>query len=94
MYCWQLEEEGRSGKLSDQSEVCFINSVAVSNSANCMGTLSTVIEALSFAVYFVQRSLFPSPAPAKYQYTQLPSKAKTNSCWSVVVQFSGSVMLN
>ena len=41
-----MEEEGRSEKLSDQSEVAplHFNSVAISNSESFMGTHSTVIE--------------------------------------------------
>jgi len=47
------EEEGRSGKLSDQSEVLLHNSVAISNSESFMGTHdhSTVVETFSFALF-------------------------------------------
>jgi len=58
------EEEGRSGKLSDQSEVLLHNSVAISNSESFMGTHGTVIKAFSFALYFVLHSLLPGPTPA------------------------------
>jgi len=52
------EEEGRSEKLSDQSEILLHCSVDISNSDRFMGTDSTVIEALFFALF---RVLHPLP---------------------------------
>ena len=50
-----MEEVGRSGKLSDRSEVLLYCSVAISNSESLMGTHdhSTVVETFSFALFLV-----------------------------------------
>jgi len=53
-----MEEEGHSGKLSDESELLFHFDLAISNSESFMGTHSTEIEALSFAVFHPFPSLF------------------------------------
>ena len=48
-----MEEEGRSEKLSDQSEILLHCRLDISNCDSFMGTDSTVIEALSFALFRV-----------------------------------------
>jgi len=49
-----MGEEGRSGKLSDQSEVLLHCSVANSNSESLMGTHSTVIPfPLLYSLYYI-----------------------------------------
>jgi len=55
-----MEEEGHSGKQSDQSEVLLRTcSLAISNSETLMGIHSPVIDALSFALFLV---LHPFPS--------------------------------
>jgi len=55
-----MEEEGRSGKLSDQSEVLLHCSVTISNSESFMSTHNTVIETL-FLLYSIPCTTpFPS----------------------------------
>jgi len=55
-----MEEEGHSGKQSDQSEILLRTcSLAISNSESFMGIHYTVIDALSFALFLV---LYPFPS--------------------------------
>jgi len=55
-----MEEEGRSEKLSDQSEILLHRRVDISNCDSIMGTDSTVIKALSFAFIFRVLHLLPT----------------------------------
>ena len=55
-----VEKEGRSGKLSDQTEVLLYDcSVPISNSESFMGTRSTIIKAL-YTGKAIYNTSFPS----------------------------------
>ena len=85
-----MVEEGRSGKLSEQSEVLLhkFNGVVILNSESFMGTHSTVIEAPPLLCCVVS---FPVPAPAfvatlgnKNWVWRLGNEASTTSFPSLV----------
>ena len=73
-----MEEEGHSWKLSDQSEVLLHKcSLAISNSESFMGTHSTIINALSFAVFLVY-CILSHPCFCKLLYVSRFEKGVTS----------------
>jgi len=82
-----VEEEGRSGELSNQTEVLLCNcSVPISNSESFMGTHSTVIKALICSILRKQFIIHPFPA-------LFLNKNSATACSSVWVQIHAILIL-